>query len=271
MNEPIVSCLMVTRDRPELVARSVDCFARQRHAARELVIIDDGDVDLRPIVEPHLEMGQRIRYHRLPARPGVLLGDLRNEAIDRARGEWCLQWDDDEWYHPDRIGAQWRAVAHAGPAAVGVVLRWTLMVVDSSRHGALAYRADAGFATPGTVLHRRDAARYPSLARAEDSAFLRDLRRAGDVAVLGREASHLFVRVYHGRNTWDEEHFLRRLHRRPVDWPSYAAARWWYRDLTRHRAFRLDPRERAAVDQLRGVPTLVAPSPTVATPSGRTP
>ena len=254
MNEALVSCLMVTRDRPDLVARSVACFSRQQHAARELVIVDDGDVDLLPVLRPFLRQGERIRYHRLPARPGVLLGDLRNEAIDRARGEWCLQWDDDEWYHADRIGAQWRARQQAGRAAVAVVLRWTLMVVDSPRHGFLAYRADAGFATPGTVLHRRDAARYPSLARGEDSAFLRDLRRAGRVAVLGREASHLFVRVFHGANTWDEEHFLRRLHRRPVDWPSYAAARWWHRDLTRHRAFRLDDRECAAVDALRARP-----------------
>ncbi len=250
MNAPIISCLMVTRDRPALVARSVDCFVRQHHPARELVIVDDGDADLRPVLEPHLERGARIRYHRLPTVPGVVLGDLRNEAIDRARGEWCLQWDDDEWYHPDRIGAQWRAVERAHATTVAAVLRWTLMVVDSPRHGILAYRADAGFATPGTVLHRRDAARYPSLARGEDSAFLRDLRRSGRVEVLGPEASHLFVRVYHGANTWDEEHFLRRLHRRPVDWPSYLAARWWHRDLTRHRAFRLDERERAAVGAL---------------------
>lgn len=247
MIAPLVSCLMVTRDRRALAARAIGCFAAQRHQDRELVIVDDGDDDLRSAIEPHLEAGARIRYHRLRPAGRARLGDLRNEAIDRARGEWCLQWDDDEWYHPDRISTQ----LAAAPGHVAVVLRWTLMVVDSPTHGSLAFRADAGFATPGTVLHRRDAARYPSLARGEDSEFLDDLRRAGPVKVLGRPASHLFVRVFHGANTWDESHFLRRLHRRPIDWPSYALARWWHHDLGHHRACLLDDREAATIAALR--------------------
>lgn len=247
MTDRLVSCLMVTRDRPRLVERAIGCFVAQTHLDRELVIVDDGDVDLRPVIDPAVEAGARVRYHRLRPTRAVTLGDLRNEAIDRARGTWCLQWDDDEWYHPDRVGHQWRAAHRAGPDTVAVVLRWTLMYVDSPQHGRLAYRADAGFATPGTVLHRRDAGRYPSLARGEDSVFMDDLRRAGPVRVLGPDAAHLFVRVFHGANTWDEAHFLRRLHRRPVDWPSYLVARWWHRDLGRHRACRLDARERATI------------------------
>lgn len=253
MSDPLVSCLMVTRDRPELAARAIACFAAQRYSQRELVIVDDGDHDLRREIEPYLALGLRIRYHRLRLAKRAVLGELRNESIDRARGEWCIQWDDDEWYHPDRISTQ-----VAGAAGhVAVALRWTLMTVQSPRHGSLAFRADAGFATPGTVLHRRDAARYPSLSRGEDSQFLAELRRVGRVAVLGRDASHLFVRVFHGGNTWDESHFLRRLHRRPADWPSYALARWWHHDLAWHRSCRLDERERSTIAALRSASPVV--------------
>lgn len=241
-----VSCLMVTRDRPELARRAVECFADQTYGSRELVIVDDGDIDYTPMLAPYLEAGHRIVYLRRPSRSDLRLGALRNVALDAAASPWCIQWDDDEWYHPTRIEQQ---MASAGDADA-VALRWTLMTVASESHGRLSYRADAGIATPGTILHRRDIARYPNEARGEDSAFLRTVRRQARLNILGAEASHLFVRVFHGDNTWDERHFLARLHRRAADWPSYAAARWWHGDLRRHRAFLLDEREQASIDAL---------------------
>jgi len=245
---PFVSCLMVTRNRASLARRAVACFANQTWPHRELVIVDDGDQDYRPMLAEFDDLGLDIRYIRRRSAPGVRLGDLRNTSLDLAAADWCIQWDDDEWYHPERIATQMSAVA----GHTAVLLRWTLMAIEGGRHDGLAFRADAGIATPGTVLHRRDAARYPSLARGEDSVFLREIRSAGSVKVLGREASHLFVRCFHGANTWDEQHFLRRLHRRPIDWPSYAVARWWHHDLSRHRACGLDEREWATIDELRG-------------------
>ena len=37
-----VSCLMPTRDRPELVRFALEMFHRQDHPDRELVVVDDG-------------------------------------------------------------------------------------------------------------------------------------------------------------------------------------------------------------------------------------
>ncbi|MFZ4719318.1 MAG: glycosyltransferase family 2 protein [Ilumatobacteraceae bacterium] len=233
----LVSCLMVTRDRVELARRAVDCFAAQTWPDKELVIVDDGDADYAPMIAPYVDRGLAIRYVKLTPEHGRLLGSLRNLSIDHAAGEWCLQWDDDEWYHPDRIATQMRA---RGDAAA-VALKWTLVDVPTEGHGRLSFRADSGIATPGTVLHHRDAARYPNLARNEDGVFLAAARRNG-LAVLGKESSHLFVRCYHGANTWDQQHFLRRLRRRPADWLPYART-VITGDIRRHPAFVLEPRE----------------------------
>ena len=243
----LVSCLMVTRNRLDLARQAARCFAEQTWCNKELVIVDDGDQDYTPLVDELRAGGHAVRYHRIAAHPEVRLGGLRNLSLDLAGGEWCVQWDDDDWYHPDRIATQMAARG----AATGVALQWTLVHVESPTLGMLAYRADTGIATPGTILHRRDAARYPNLARAEDGVFLRDVRRAGGLNVLGSAHSHLFVRRFHGHNTWDERHFLARLHRRPTDWWSYAAARLMHRDIRRHRAFQLDERERSAIAELR--------------------
>ncbi|MDO8389124.1 MAG: glycosyltransferase family A protein [Actinomycetota bacterium] len=246
MRVQLVSCVMVTRDRPELARRAVQCFLDQSWPHRELVILDDGDADYSPMLDSLPLQGHRVRYHRVPSHPNVLLGALRNLSLDLSDGDWCIQWDDDEWYHPDRIAIQ--MAHHRGVA--GVALQWTLVDVQSEDRGRLTFRADTGIATPGTILHRRDVARYPNVSRGEDAAFMRDVRRAGNLQVLGREFSHLFVRRFHGANTWDEQHFLARLRRRPIDVPSYALARWWHHDLRRHRAFRLTASEQASIAAL---------------------
>jgi len=241
---PLISCLMVTRDRARFAARALRCLAAQTWRPVELVVVDDGDQDYTPMLA-EFEGAFPIRYIKERPLPGRRLGELRNLALDAARGELCAQWDDDEWYHPERLAVQARAClsgrAHAS------VLKWTLMHVDTPAMAALPYRADAGHGTPGTVVHCRTDARYPNLARGEDTVFLDALAERGDVAVLGVEHSHLFIRCFHGGNTWNADHFRRRLRRTPT-----AAAHYlWARlrgDLRGHPQLRLTDRERAAIN-----------------------
>lgn len=231
---------MVTANRPELAARAVDCFARQTYANRELVIVDDGKADYTSMIALSPEHG-RIRYHKLDGI-GQSLGELRNISIDVADGDWVMQWDDDEWYHSTRIAQQLRGALDAGVGASA--LRWTLMRVPAEDGAPLVFRGDSGLATPGTILFRKSDVRYPSLRRNEDGVFLRRVREALGLHVLGREHAHLFVREFHGSNTWDRDHFMGKLRRTPVTWPSYAWAAFVRRDITRMGRFRLSELER---------------------------
>jgi glycosyltransferase involved in cell wall biosynthesis len=234
---------MVTADRPQFVMRAIRLFELQSYPHRELVIVDDGECDLSQLIEqsPHRDL---VRYIRLPSCPRLTLGELRNLSIANARGSWCIQWDDDEWYHHTRIEKQ---IEIAVQTRVGAsVLKWTLMHVNDSTNdvGKRLFRTDVGIGTPGTILFRRDLApTYPHLSRNEDAAFMRGVRDVQGLAVMGPEFSHLFVRVFHGGNTWEMEHFLRRLRRRPIDWPSWLYASYIKRDLTAHNAFRLSSQE----------------------------
>lgn len=259
----LVSCLMVTADRLELARRSVTCFINQHHANRELVVVDDGTVDYRPMLRA-AEAFAPVTHVKLPSTNRRSLGELRNIALDSARGTWCIQWDDDEWYHPDRIGRQLAAALASGTGASA--LRWTLMQVPTVG-GFLRFRASTGIATPGTILFRRGTERYPALARNEDGIFLREVRRRHGLSILGRESSHLFVRVFHGANTWDEHHFRRRLWRTPADAIRYATAQLVHKDISRHGAFRLSSSEIETFVELDRYETTRSPMTlTVATP-----
>jgi len=240
---PLVSCLMVTRNRARLASRALRCLAAQTWPNVELVIVDDGDEDYGPVLAP-FQLRFPIRYVRRRPDPDCRLGGLRNLALEHAKGTYCAQWDDDEWYHPERLSAQVAAIARSG--AVGSVLKWTLMHVDTPAMADLPYRADAGQGTPGTIVHRRTEVRYPNLRRSEDARFLEALAASGRIEVLGREYSHLFVRCFHGTNTWDERHFHHRLRRTPLAMIQYVLARA-SGDLRQHPQLRLTGTERAAV------------------------
>jgi glycosyltransferase involved in cell wall biosynthesis len=246
MTEPLVSCLMVTRNRARLARRSLACLLTQTWPNKELVVVDDGDQDYGEILAP---LADRIpvHYHRVDNREGISLGGLRNIALDRANGDFCVQWDDDEWFHPQRIEAQMQAVRARGLDAV--VLHWTLVHVDSPRMTAHPFRACLGRGTPGTVLHRRTALRYPDLPRGEDSEFWRRLSRNLRVGTLTDPHGHLFIRCFHGDNTWSLRHFTGRLYRSLPDLLHYCYARFVVRDLFVHPAFRLTPAEMSAVQQ----------------------
>jgi glycosyltransferase involved in cell wall biosynthesis len=237
---------MVTADRVDLARRAVQCFVQQAHAERELVVVDDGTADYLPLLRA-AEAFASVTHVKLPNHDRRTLGELRNIAIEAAKGDWCIQWDDDEWYHPERISRQLAVAVASGVGASA--LRWTLMKVPTGS-GTLQFRTRTGIATPGTLLFKRTDLRYPHLARNEDGVFLRNVRREIGLAVLERESSHLFVRVFHGSNTWDERHFLRRLWRTPVDAVDYAFSRFVLKDVTRHHAFQLTSDELATLDEL---------------------
>jgi glycosyltransferase involved in cell wall biosynthesis len=245
MVHPLVSCLMVTRDRPLLARRAIECFSSQTWPNKELVIVDDGEQDYRELLARY-QSEHRIIYERLPPEPDRTLGAARNISLELATGEYCVQWDDDEWYHPDRITVQMGAIS---PLTEAVVLKYTLMHLDTPEYIAHPYRGYVRGGTPGTILHRRTHVRYPELRKNEDSVYLGRLRASTRVAVLGKSHSHLFVRCFHGANTWTREHFLRRLHTTRLDQWRYFVAMRLRRNLFSHPAFQLHPLEQDALSR----------------------
>lgn len=245
---PLISCLMVTRNRAALARRALRCFAAQTWPRTELVVVDDGAEDYEPVLAPFRERCT-IRYERLPPDPARSLGAARNIALDLARGELIAQWDDDEWYHPDRLTVQAQALLGRGLDAV--LLRSTLMHLDMPGFADHPYSATLGGGTPGTILHRRSGIRYPELPRSEDSIYLEEYKARHRVGFVEEPHSHLFIRCFHGSNTWEQSHFLQRLRHSPVDSLHY----WWAvgvrRDIFTHPAFRLTPLERAAFARYR--------------------
>jgi glycosyltransferase involved in cell wall biosynthesis len=242
---PKVSCLMVTADRAALMSRAIRCFARQTYANRELVVIDDGKEDLRPVLAELPE--EQVRYVKLEKRPEQTLGFLRNVSLEEARGEILIQWDDDDWYHADRIAKQITPILDGADASV---LSGALMHLDTPEFFRHPYLGTLKNGVPGTIMHRKHATiRYPTIKRAEDSIYLDDWKKEGTIAKLPVDEAHLFIRCFHGRNTWEKEHFLTRMRNTPKDHLAYVWHAHIRRDLFGHPRFRIHPEGHRAVEQ----------------------
>lgn len=240
---PRISCVMVTADRAAIARRAVRCFLDQSWSNRELVVVDDGTEDYAPILSAI--PADRLIHYRIARSPDNNLGRLRNLSLDLARGELVAQWDDDDWYHPERLKRQAMALTGEKQACV---LAATLMHLDAPGWLDRPYIGSLEPGVPGTILHRADAqARYPEERRGEDSVFLDHWSR-DRLAVL--DAPHLFLRAFHGSNTWERAHFERRVRNTVPSALEYALRRITG-TLSGHSRFRLPPHARRAFDAYR--------------------
>lgn len=243
---PLISCLMVTGNRSRLARRALECFRSQTYANRELVIIDDGAEDYEPMLRTYRD-SCKIHYHRVLPEEGRFLGGLRNLSLDAANGDVVAQWDDDEWYHPERLQRQAERLFDGVDVCY---LKNTLVHVNTPEMTSHIYRTDSrDCAIPGTVMHRRCDVRYANMRRGEDSQYLDALRSSQTHSSVEGPHTHLFIRCFHGANTWDAKHFLGTLSGK---WKNrffaYLATRV-FGDICWHPAFRLTELERETVMQ----------------------
>lgn len=211
--QPKVSCLMVTSFAParrEFLAQSLECYARQTYANRELVVVGDceGD-DQRLLTETVARLGRSdTRVVLSPERH--TLGALRNMSVAHATGEFVCQWDDDDLFHPRRIERQ-IAPLLAGGAHASLIGAHFSYFQPQRRMVVVDWRTTLVGGHPGTLTMRRAlSVRYPedgsASLRGEDSVLFHQLRRQKIPIAVLHDEPELFVYRFHGENTWDHEH-----------------------------------------------------------------
>jgi glycosyltransferase involved in cell wall biosynthesis len=189
-----ISAIMITgKDarRREFAQVAVRCFLEQTHENKELVIVNDSGLPL-GCSDP------RIREIMPPFSPRTTLGDLRNIGLQHSSGDLVIQWDDDDWHDPERMEIQ----ASFWEPGTAVLLKQQIRYSTLTR---AAFLSDWRHGIHGTILHERsDRLRYPRLRKGEDSVFLAPFRQRKLV-----DASPvLYIRFFHGANTWDARHIM---------------------------------------------------------------
>jgi glycosyltransferase involved in cell wall biosynthesis len=199
MAEPIYAMMITGKDprRLPLARMAIDSFRQQTYPNLKLVIVDDSPGDGFELELTELDV-DRIRLPK-----GKTLGELRNLALDAIPYDavW-VQWDDDDWRHPECVAEQFKALGDAGAVALKSQVQH-LVRLDQS------WVVTRTRGIEGTVMARKNHVRYPAIPKAEDSVFRDRMMRCVEWRVWDNPPE-MYVRLIHGANTWEEEHFLTR-------------------------------------------------------------
>ncbi len=198
----LVSCLMITGKDPSrrrLAGIAVECLLEQTYEPCELVIVNTAsepwfaDYSVYPAIHEHM------------ADPSLSLGELRNFSYEIASGELLMQWDDDDFHAENRIS--WQVENHK-PGFVSILRRQYRLDIVREVWGLVDATTWPRGGIVGTMLHEPTEFRYPAIAKAEDTRFIQQFYDQGLVNPQDNPAE-LYVRLYHGANTWHRQKVMR--------------------------------------------------------------
>jgi glycosyltransferase involved in cell wall biosynthesis len=202
MNLPMVSCLCVTRSKVNFLRRAINSFLNQTYSNKELVILyDEDDIATRNYLKTI--KNDIVKCLEIPSNPKMSLGNLRNLSVDFAYGDYICQWDDDDWYHEDRIEIQMKCILKSHKNACFLAY-WFMFDMTKKR----AFLSPVG-PWPGSMICKKDilsaSIRYSDIKRHEDFEVMKSLivKKCAIPVIM----PSLYIYVYHGNNTFDKGHF----------------------------------------------------------------
>ena len=100
MTRPLVSVIVPTYNRPEMLAGCLRSILHQTYPNVEIIVVNDGGVDVKKIIDS-LNQQNTITFLEHPANQGMAAA--RNTGIAVARGKYLAYLDDDDAYLPHHI------------------------------------------------------------------------------------------------------------------------------------------------------------------------
>jgi len=202
--ELLVTVVIPTRDRQELVATAVASILRQSYSRLEALVLDDGSRP--PVARAALPDDERVQLLRLESPRGS--GAARNVGIRHARGSLVAFLDDDDAWRPDMLRRLVDALVSHGEEAAAAECgydlwedgRVTFRYVPDPGRDLRRMLIERPALQPSTVLVRRSALEElggfdEELQRTEDWELWIRLADRYDVAVVpevlvDRQADH---------------------------------------------------------------------------------
>jgi glycosyltransferase involved in cell wall biosynthesis len=193
-NKPLVSIVVPTYNRLNLLLKTIDSIKRQTYTNWELILVDDiSDDGTKEAMEEMQKSDSRIRYFRREVDniPGI--SKYLNYGIEKAKGKYIARVDDDDvWCVDEKLQLQ---VDFLEQNPVYVLVGGGMIIVDENENEKFRYlknekdneiRKKALMANPFAhvvVMFRKDAADlvggYKNFQHAEDWDFWLRLGKIG--------------------------------------------------------------------------------------------
>ncbi len=204
---PLISCLCVSQNDIETVTNSIDNFLNQTYINKELVIVTEKHnpnlLELRNLVGVKDKGKKQIKLIIVSGRKYPTLGHLRNLSVENAKGEYVLQWDDDDIHHKERMSFMYNTLIESNKESC--FLR-KVIIVDKNTNKKYLSRNWGG--VEGTMIALKESMpKYKHLKRGEDTPVRNYFIKKNSYTLV--DAPHLYTYNFHINNTWDQAHLLR--------------------------------------------------------------
>ena len=108
-NEILVSVVIPTYSRNDMLERAINCALAQTHKNIEVIVVDDNpsDSEYRKMAEAIMQKykdDSRVRYIQNPENLGG--AGARNVGIEASKGAYIAFLDDDDEYYPTKVEKQ---------------------------------------------------------------------------------------------------------------------------------------------------------------------
>lgn len=187
---------MPTANRDRFVPNAIRYFLRQTYPNRELLILDDGDINIADLVPA----SEQIRHVRLPSRYPI--GAERNLACEMAQGEIIGHWDDDAWLADWRLAYQVDVLRKNQSAGVSGLSKLYFSEPSAGRAWLYSHPGhQCTWVAGGTVCYCKSLWRrfsFADFADAEDTAFIASVPEESIVNLLN---NRFYVATVHAGNT----------------------------------------------------------------------
>lgn len=199
-----VSCICITNNRVASLKNAVNCFAAQTYNNKELVILyREEDIKTKKFLSALDVPG--LLLIEIDSQEKISLGEMRNRAIRQSSGDFFCVWDDDDWYHEDRITLQMEAIAyHKKKAAI----LFFLILYDYKEKKS--YLSHARPWEPSILCSKKlleeNNLWYADLDKCEDKDFIKKLVSLDVIAPLANPRLYLYACT--GVNTSGRDHFV---------------------------------------------------------------
>jgi glycosyltransferase involved in cell wall biosynthesis len=200
LSSPSVTCVCITKHRYSYLKRTIEMFRMQTYQEKKLLIVCDFD-DFESI---EIANNSEADLFVIPQGLNPTLGQIRSIAKSLLTTEYFCQWDDDDWFHSQRLEFQMRQLMQFGQKGC-ILTNWIIYDETSGISYLSMHRLWEGSAIYNVECAK--AIEFPNLGLGEDTVFLNEYVKAHGIMPVAMP--NLYIYRIHGNNSWGgkQNHF----------------------------------------------------------------